>query len=269
MKLQKRRIVSLVFAVVVLLLAPATQSQSLSAEQIMNQSNDRDQGEDFQSSVRLISTDAQGNSGELDVDMVVKQIPESIGSGKARYNVLATVTAPQDAQGLAVLVQEQDFPTDDNIWLFLPAVGAAKKVIPENFRTPLFGSEFTLEELIDREPGLDDHELLREEALDGRDVWVIKSTPNDPESAGFAYRVTFIDKQTLLQLRMELYDDFDTMIKLFTAQRIETIDGIPTRVLSKAQNLETGRTSTFEFLDPRYNQGGISDELFDPANLGA
>lgn len=235
----------------------------------MNQSNDRGQGEDFQSAVRLVSTDAQGNSAELNVEMLAKQIPETVGSDKARYNVLATVSAPQDAQGLAVLVQEQDFPTGDDIWLFLPAVGAAKKVIPENFRTPLFGSEFTLEELIDREPGLDRHELLREEVLDGRNAWVIQSTPNDPQSAGFAYRNTFVDKETLLQLRMELYDDFDAMVKLFTAQRIETIDGIPTRVLSKAENLETGRTSTFEFIDPRYNQGGISDELFDPANLGA
>ena len=258
----------LVWAVLILFATQGVQSQDMDAEQIMNQSNARAQGDDFQSTVKLISTDAQGNSSELTMELVVKTVPGSQETGKTRYNVLATVTEPEDSKGLAVLVHEQDFPIEDDIWLFLPAIGSAKKIVPENFRTPLFGSEFTFEELIDREPDLDIHELLSEDTVDDRNVWVIKSIPLDPEIAGFSYRMTFIDQTTFLSLRMELYDDFDTMIKVFSSERIESIDGILTRIISKAENLETGRVSIFEFLEPRYNQGGISDDLFDPENLG-
>jgi len=241
-------------------------TQDLSAEQIMQASNDRYQGDDFQSQIELTTTDAQGNSSALSVDLVAKLVPDS--APQHRYNLVATVSAPADAAGLAVLVHEQQFDTPDDIWLFLPALGSAKKIVPENFRTPLFGSEFTFEELVDREPGLGRHELVRPDTLDGRKVWVVKSTPLDPEIAGFAYRITFVDQETLLQLRMERYDDFDTMIKLFSTQKVETVDGVPTRILSTAQNLETGRTSTFEFLNPRYNVGGVSDTLFDPEQFG-
>lgn len=252
----------------ILLLVSTTQSQTLSAEQIMTQSNDRYQGDDFQSQVRLTTTDALGNSSEILVDLAAQLVAESKVSGKHRYNLVATVNSPSDLAGLAVLIHEQEFDLADDIWLFLPAVGSAKKIVPENFRTPLFGSEFSFEELIDREPGLSTHELLREEALDGRNVWVIQSTPFEPDIAEFAYRITFVDQETLLQLRMELYDDFDTMIKLFSSQQIETVDGVPTRILSSAENLETGRTSTFEFLNPRYNQGGLTDAMFDPEQFG-
>ncbi|HEY5595925.1 MAG TPA: outer membrane lipoprotein-sorting protein [Candidatus Bipolaricaulota bacterium] len=255
-------------AVAALMFVPRSQSQSLTSEQIMNASNDRDQGADFQSQLRLTGTDAQGNSSELTVDMIVKRTAGSLEAGKARYQVLATVTAPADSKDLAVLVHEQDFPTPDDIWLYLPAVGSAKKVVPENFRTSLFGSEFSLEELIDREPGLDAHQLLREESVNGRTAWVVKSTPLDPEVAGFAYRITWVDQESFLQLRMELYDDFDALIKVFVAEQLEVVDGIFTRVVSSAENLETGRKSTFQFIDPRYNQGNADDALFDPANLG-
>ncbi len=270
MNIHKHYKISLVvmWTILILFATHASQSQELDAEQIMNQSNAREQGDDFQSAVRLISIDAQGNSSEMNMELVVKTVPGSQEAGKTRYNVLATVTEPEDTKGLAVLVHEQDFPVEDDIWLFLPAIGSAKKVVPENFRTPLFGSEFTFEELIDREPDLDTHELLSEDTVDNRSVWVIKSIPHDPEIAGFAYRITSVDQATFLSLRMELYDDFDTMIKLFTSKRIEIIDGISTRLISQAENIETGRTSTFEFLDPRYNQGDISDDVFNPENLG-
>ncbi len=262
------RTTTLLAALALLFAAPAS-SQTPTGAEVMHMSNDRDQGQDFQSQVRLTSTDAQGNAQVLEVELVAKRVDGTLEAGKPRYRVRAAVTAPADSKGLSVLVHERDFPTADDIWLFLPALEDTKKIVPENFRTPLFGSEFTFEELVDREPGLDSHELLREDELDGRDVWVVRSTPADPEVAGFAYRVTFVDQETLLQLRMELFDDFDTLSKRFTAKEIATIDGIPTRVLSEAENLETGRTSTFEYVSPSYNQGGIDDALFEPENLGS
>jgi len=269
--LNRRRIATplTALAVLALLAAAPASSQTPTGEEIMHMSNDRDQGQDFQSQVRLTSTDAQGNSQVLEVALVAKLVQGTLEAGKPRYRVRAAVTVPADSEGLSVLVHERDFPTPDDIWLFLPALGDTKKIVPENFRTPLFGSEFTFEELVDRKPGLGSHELLHEDELDGRQVWIVRSTPADPEVAGFAYRSTYVDQATLLQLRMELFDDFDTVIKRFTAERVETVDGVPTRVVSKAENFETGRTSTFEHVNPRYNRGGINDAVFEPANLGS
>lgn len=253
-------------------LAPAlTQAQGPSAAEIMQQVKDRWQGEDFSSKVKLTTAEPGGGETVLDVDFKAKLIEESRPTGKFRYKVLARVTAPEDVAGLAMLIWEQEFPTPDDIWLYLPALNSTKKISLEDFRNPLFGSEFVFEDVIGREPGLDTHELLREDTLnvggEDRPVWVIKSTPKDPDLAGFAYRVTYVDRETLLELRMELYNESDELIKLYRAEEVQELKGIPTWVKATAENLETGRVTTFEFLEPVYNTG-VPDEIFDPENLG-
>jgi len=249
-------------------LTPAlTQAQGPSAAEIMQQAKDRWQGEDFTSTVKLTTAEPGGGETVLDVDFKAKLIEESRATGKFRYKVLARVTAPEDVAGWAVLIWEQEFPTPDDIWLYLPALESTKKISLENFRNPLFGSEFVFEDVIGREPGLDTHELLRQDTLNDRPVWVIKSTPNDPDLAGFAYRVTFVDQETLLEVRMELYNDADELIKLYRAEEVVDLQGIPTWVKATAENFETDRVTTFEFLEPVYNTG-VPDEVFDPGKLG-
>lgn len=251
-------------------LAPAltpVQAQGPSAAEIMQQAKDRWQGEDFTSQVKLTTVEPGGGETVLDVDFKAKLIEESRSTEKFRYKVLARVFAPEDVEGLAVLIWEQEFPTPDDIWLYLPALDATKKIALEDFRNPLFGSEFVFEDVIGREPGLDTHELLREDTLNDRPVWVIRSTPLDPDLAGFAYRVTFVDQETLLEVRMELYNEDDELIKLYRAEEVVDLQGIPTWVRATAENFETGRVTTFEFLEPVYNTG-VPDEVFDPDKLG-
>jgi hypothetical protein len=248
------------------LIPTLTQAQGPSAGEIMQQAKDRWQGEDFTSKVRLTTVEPGGET-VLDVDFKAKLIEESRDSGTFRYKVLARVLAPEDVEGLTVLIREQEFPTPDDIWLYLPALNSAKKIALEDFRNPLFGSEFVFEDVIGREPGLDTHELLREETLNDRPVWVIKSTPNDPDLAGFAYRVTYVEKETLLETRMEHYNENDELIKLYQAEEIVDLQEIPTWVKATAENLETGRVTTFEFLEPAYNTG-VPDDIFDPDKLG-
>jgi hypothetical protein len=249
-------------------LAPAlTQAEDPSAAEVMEQAKDRWQGEDFTSKVKLTTVEPGGGETVLEVDFKAKLIEESLPSGRFRYKVLARVLAPEDVAGLAVLIWEQEFPTPDDIWLYLPALDSTKKIALEDFRNPLFGSEFVFEDVIGREPGLDTHELLREDALNDRPVWVIKSVPNDPALAGFAYRITFVEQETLLEVRMELYNERNELIKLYRAQEVQDLQGIPTWVRATAQNFETGRVTTFEFLEPAYDTG-VPDELFDPEGLG-
>ncbi len=242
-------------------------AQGPTAAEIMQQAKDRWQGEDFTSTVKLTTVEPGGGTTELSIDFKAKLIEESRESEKYRYKVLARVLAPEDVEGLAVLIREQEFPTPNDIWLYLPALDSTKKIALEDFRNPLFGSEFVFEDVIGRKPGLDTHEPLREDTLNERPVWVIKSAPNDPDLAGFAYRITYVDRETLLEVRMELYNEGDELIKLYRAQEVVDLQGISTWVKATAENFETGRVTTFEFLDPVYNTG-VPDDIFDPEKLG-
>jgi len=256
-----------------LLVAPmAVQGQNPSAEEIMTQSKDRWQGEDFSSPVKLTTVESGGGETVLDVAFRSKLVEASRDSEQYRYNVYARVTAPEDSEGLTLLVHEKPFPTRDDIWLHLPALDSTKSIVPEDFRNPLFGSEFVFEDVVGREPSIDTHELQGAETVTvgdaEREAWVVKSTPNDPDLAGFAYRVSYIGKDSYIQLRMELFNQDDEVIKRYQAQNVDVIQDIPTWTVATAENLVTGRETTFEFVDPQYNTG-VSDELFDPEELGS
>jgi len=244
-----------------------TQVEGPTAEEIMRAADDRFEGNDFTAQVKLTTSDAQGQATAMLLEMKTKLMEESRATEEYRYKILARVLEPGDSRGLAVLVWENVWPKPDDIWLYLPALDSTKKIVPENFRTPVFGSEFTFEELTEREPMKDTHELLRSEQILGKEAWVIKSTSKTPDVDGFAYRITWVLKEWQMPVRMELYDSKDRLLKVFNADEVEEIDGIPTRIRSTAENLETGRRSTFELVDPRYDTG-IPDGIFDPARLG-
>ncbi|MFN4218998.1 MAG: outer membrane lipoprotein-sorting protein [Candidatus Bipolaricaulia bacterium] len=242
-------------------------AQTPSAEQLMLQADDRFEGNDFSAQVKLINVEPDGRKSELVLEMKTKLREESRQTQKHRYKIVARVLSPEDVKGLAVLVWENVWPQLDDIWLYLPALKQTKKIVPENFRTPIFGSEFSFEELTEREPQKDTHQLVRTEKFMGKDAWVIKSISKTPDVDGFSYRLTWVVQEWLMPVRMELYDKNDKLLKRFIADEVKVIQGIPTRVKSTAENFITKRKSTFEFLEPTYDTG-LSDELFDPKNLG-
>ncbi|MFB6286770.1 MAG: outer membrane lipoprotein-sorting protein [Candidatus Bipolaricaulia bacterium] len=256
-----------------LLVSPmAVQGQNPSAEEIMTQAKNRWQGEDFASPVKLTTVESGGGKTVLDVAFRSKLAEASRESEQYRYNVYARVTAPDDSEGLTLLVHEKAFPTRDDIWLHLPALDSTKSIVPEDFRNPLFGSEFVFEDVVGREPSIDTHELQGSETLtvgdEERQAWVVKSMPNNPDLAGFAYRISYIGKDSSIQLGMDLFNEADELIKRYRAQNVDVIQDIPTWTVATAENMKTGRKTTFEFADPKYNTG-VSDKLFDPKELGS
>jgi hypothetical protein len=250
-----------------MLLGVSVGAQAPSPEQIMVQSDDRFEGNDFAAQVKLTNFEPDGRKSELLLEMKTKLREESRQTKKHRYKILAKVLEPADVKGLAVLVWENVWPQLDEIWLHLAALNQTKKVVPENFRNPIFGSEFSFEELTEREPAKDTHELLKTDKILGKDTWIIKSISKTPDVDGFSYRLTWIVQEWLMPVKLELHDKNDKLLKRFLADEAKVIQGIPTRVKSTAENLVTGRKSTFELIGPAYD-AGLSDALFDPTNLG-
>lgn len=264
-KFSKLAGLSLLLVVALVLTTGSTQPKS--ALLIMKNADDRFEGNDFKAQVKLTNRTPQGEESELIMEYKSKLREKTADKKEYRYKILARVVKPADSRGLAVLIWENRWPKLDDIWLYLPALGSTKKIVPENFRTPVFGSEFTFEEITEREPMKDTHKLLRTEKIFGKQAWVIKSTSKTPAIDGFAYRITWVIKEWKLPVRMELYDSSNHKLKVFNTEEVKVIDGIPTRIKSRVKNLVTGRQSTFQFIDPTYDTG-IPDQIFNPERLG-
>jgi outer membrane lipoprotein-sorting protein len=260
----KRKLAIVLTLVVVIGGAIAPSAQPPTADQIMQMAENRFQGNDYQAQIQLDTTNAQGQTRTLQIEMKGFLYDKP----NAKYKILVSVTAPADLKGLAFLVWENKYPKPDDRWLYQPTLKNVKKIEPENARTSLFGSIFNYEDVNGRPAEADTHKLLRSEKIDGREAWVIESTPKNPNVVDFGRRLLWVDQETLIILREELYDkQKGELWRVLKTIKQEKIDAIWTTVMQSVENVQTKTKSAFSASNVKYN-AGLPESLFDPNNLG-
>lgn len=88
-------------------------------------------------------------------------------------------TYPGDVKGTGYLTWDYDqIGKDDDKWLYLPAMKKTRRINGASTKTDYFmGTDFTYDDMGDRNVDEDDHKLLRTETHDGKMCWVVEATP--------------------------------------------------------------------------------------------
>jgi hypothetical protein len=178
---------------------------------------------------------------------------------------------PGDVRGMTFMVWKQVGQNDDR-WIFVAAIDLIRRIAADDSRSSFVGSDFTYEDVSGREVTADEHELLREEDLEGRPCFVIESTPRD--AAEYTRRVSWIDETTFLPLKEEYYDVQGDLYRVFTAAGIEEITigegpgatSYPTPMRRTMANLKTGHRTEVTFEAITYNVG-LSDGDFSERSM--
>lgn len=166
---------------------------------------------------------------------------------------------PHDVSRLTFMVHKIPF-SSDNRWLYVPAVDLVKRISADDKNSSFVGSDFTYEDVSGRHWSEDNHKLVGEETLNDRNVYVIESIPKESYK-GFSRKVSFIDKENSLPLKEEYYNKKDKLMRVFTAEKVDVIDGIVTAVLRKMVNVKKDQYTTVEFSSIDYNVG-MKEEMF-------
>jgi outer membrane lipoprotein-sorting protein len=242
----------------VLLLLPAT-ALALSAQEVMERAHRAFyyQGKDFKARVLMRLISKAGRERLRELVMLRKNYPQ----GRQKYYIY--FFRPVDVRGMSLLIHKHP-GRDDDRWLFIPALGMVKRVAARDKHSSFAGSDFTYEDVSGRDPGDDTHVLLRREPLQGRPTYVIKSTPK--EEAFYTYKISWIDQESFLPLKEEYYGPGDRLLKVFSADKVEHIQGLPTVLQRTMRDAETGHRTEVSFTQVRYNQG-LKDALFSERYL--
>ena len=155
---------------------------------------------------------------------------------------------------------------DDERWLFLPALHLVRRIAANDKRSSFVGSDFSYEDVSGREVEEDTHTVVREDTLNGRPVFVIRSTPKDAKSVDFSYKQAWIDNENFVLWREEYYDKRNQLYKVFTADEAKQMQGLWTAVRRTMENVQNGHRSEVTFLDTQYNLG-LEDSLFSERSL--
>ena len=166
----------------------------------------------------------------------------------------AYFTKPPDVNRTVFMVWKH-IDRDDDRWLYLPAIDLVKRISANDKRSSYVGSDFTYEDVSGRHLDDDEHTLLKEDVINAKKAYVIKSIPKDKDEVEFSYRLVWSDKQTFLTLKVEYYNRRGELYKQMIADKIEVIEGTPTVTKATMKDLKGGHYTELEFKKIDYNVG--------------
>ncbi len=176
------------------------------------------------------------------------------------------VTAPHDVAGTRFLLLDS-MTGHDQQFVFVPAAHRVMEVTGDTKKQPFLGSDFYISDLAAPDPDAYAYKFSGEEAVDGRHCKLVESTPkatttNEP----YSKTILAIDPTDLLVVRTQFYDLSGKLIKVWTVDKLEKVDGIWTPLHQRMKALQDNSESEMELFEVKYNVE-LPDELFTRGHL--
>jgi hypothetical protein len=148
----------------------------------------------------------------------------SFGESKA----MLRFTAPAEVKGVALLIVNHPDRASDQ-WMWRPAIGREQRISLQDRSTRFFGTDFSFEDLEERDVNQFDYKLLPEE----NGEWKIESRPR--KSSQYAYSYLWVNKSNYTITKAEMYNkaglarvidyrDFEQVHGIWTARTTEVLD---------------------------------------------
>ncbi len=209
--------------------------------------------------VKMTITNSRGKERIREFAMLRLDIEDG---GKQMYYTY--FRKPHDVSRLTFMVHKIP-EASDNRWLYVPSVDLVKRISADDKGSSFVGSDFTYEDVSGRHWSEDNHKILKEDKLDDNDVYIIESTPIE-KYKGFSRKVSYIDKGHYLPLKEEYYNKKNELVRVYTAEKIEEIDGIITPTIRKMENVKKKQYTMVEFTEIKFNIG-VEEDIFSERYL--
>jgi len=195
-------------------------------------------------SQRRGQADSQRYEGSLEVISANNKVSKkrwqserlgSYGNSKA----IIRFTEPAEVKGVALLVVNHPERSSDQ-WMWTPAIGRDRRIAQQDRSTRFFGTDFSFEDLEERDVNQYDFSLEGEESIDGAACWKIESKPKQGKSSQYTSSRVWIRKDNYVPVQYENYMK-DKLVRRLVEKDLQNIQGIWTARL--LEMTDTGRRS--------------------------
>jgi hypothetical protein len=160
-------------------------------------------------------------------------------------------TAPADVKGVALLVVNHPDRASDQ-WMWTPAIERDRRIALQDRSTRFFGTDFSFEDLEERDVDQYDYSLAGEEALDGTPCWKIQSIPKQAKSSQYTRSTVWIRKDTLTFARIENYIR-DEIVRRLNYSDVQHVQGVWTARRLEMADLRRGSRTRLTLENLQYN----------------
>jgi len=237
------------------------QAGDLSARQIMQRVDDRDDGDNGTSDLEMILIDKNGKK------RVRKVRNYSKDKGEDRRQIMFFLE-PADVKDTAFLTYDYDaYEADDDQWLYLPALHKTKRIATADKSGSFMGSDFNYSDMTRRNLDAYDYKIVKEMPVHGHDTWLIEAKPEteeEIEETGYEKSLLFVRKDNFVPVRAVHWVDGGGELKYMDVPRLEKIDGIwvaTEMTMTTKKGKVTKHKTILRFHNVRFNQQ-LSEEMF-------
>jgi hypothetical protein len=133
-------------------------------------------------------------------------------------------TAPPEVKGVALLIVNHPERSSDQ-WMWIPALERDRRVSMQDRRTRFFGTDFSFEDLEERDVGQYDYKLLGDDAVDGASCWKIESRPKQSKSSQYTTVILWFRKDNYVLAKLEGYEK-EKLVRRIGYTDIAQVDSI-------------------------------------------
>jgi len=215
--------------------------------EVMQTVYDLPSGKDTQAELSMVLTNRQGEKR-------VRELKQYIALEAGVEKKIMYFVSPADVKGTSFMNWSYSSGKEDDQWIYLPALKRTKRISSGSKGDYFMGSDFTYDDLGDRHPDQDSHQLLREETVAGKLCYVVESKPR---ATGHMYSktITWVMKDNFIGLKREFYDSNSKLLKTLSVKNYQKINGIWVILETEMKNVQKNHSTTINLRNVKINQG--------------
>ncbi len=191
------------------------------ADQVMTTNFQVDRVVGSKAETRLVLHDEHGGE-RVRLSSVITKLEDN-GIDNER---LVRFSAPEDVNGTSILMVEHS-AADDDMWIFLPALGKVRRLVASNKRDSFVGSDFSYGDVIGYPVEQWHHKFAGEDTVEGDACYLIESTPTSDEvkqTSGYSKRLSCISKSRYVTLYVKFWDTEGDALKEEHFSNFQNVD---------------------------------------------
>ncbi len=179
--------------------------------------------------------------------------------GKFKSKSLIRFLKPPDVRGIGFLNWNYRNGKNEQ-WLYLPALGRVKRIAGRARSGSFMGTDFTYEDLGNRNLDNDTYSLVGEDSLSGIPCYVVEAKPKNKKSI-YSKRIAWVEKNNWLIKKIEFYDRKGKLLKILNIPQHEKRGSYWQVPKMTMENVQTGHKTIMEISAVKFDTG-LKDEYF-------
>lgn len=215
---------------------------------------------DYQARLDMILVNRRGEETRRELELFSLEVSQE------EERSLVYFHSPRDIRGTGLLTYSLR-DSEDEQWLYLPALRRTKRISASGRSSPFMGSEFAYEDLAPMFPSQYDYSYVGEDVYEGTNCFIVERYPQY-QGSGYRRQRLWIDTSEYRVLRIDSWDLRDRLLKTLTLSGYQKYLG---RVWKPSGahmvNHRTNETTRLRWYDYRFKVG-LTESDFSRAALG-